>query len=79
MDMGTILTSKREEAHLLGREDYKLAEYCRQLLKKSPDAALEKELDNIIDAGAASHDMTAMEQCRLKLLAFAEKLQSCGK
>ena len=79
MDMGTILSSKREEAHLLGREDYKLAEYCRQLLKKSPDASLQNEFDNIIAAGAASHDMEAMEQCRLKLLAFAEKLQSRRK
>ena len=73
MDMDTVLTSRREEAHCLGREDYKLAEYCRAALKKKPDAALQKELDSIILKGASA-DMPGMEKCRLELLKLAEKL-----
>lgn len=73
MEMGTFLSSKREEANMLGKEDYKLAEYCRRKLKASPSQALQKQLDNIISAGA-SGDMKAMEDARLKLLDLAEKL-----
>ena len=73
MDLGTVVTSRREEAHLLGREDFKLAEYCRRALEKAPDPALEKELNDIVRQGASS-DMTGMEQCRLKLLDLAERL-----
>ena len=73
MDSGTVLTSRREEAHLLGREDYKLAEFCRRALEKAPDPALRQELENIIREGASA-DMEGMEQCRLKLLSLAEKL-----
>ena len=73
MDMDTVLTSRREEAHCLGREDYKLAEFCRSALKKKPDAALQKELDAIILKGASA-DMPGMEKCRLELLKLAEKL-----
>ena len=74
MDMGTYLTSKREEAHALGFEDFKLAEYCKQILKKRPNKTLQKELDLIIKDGSTS-DMEGMEQCRIKLLQLAEKLQ----
>ena len=73
MDLGTIVSSRREEAHLLGREDYKLAEYCRRLLKAKPDEALQKELETILAEGASA-DMDGMEQCRLKLLNLAERL-----
>lgn len=73
MEMGTYLSSRREEANMLGKEDYKLAEYCRQMLKKKPSAALKKELDAIISSGAAG-DMQSMEENRLKLLELAEKL-----
>ena len=73
MDMGTLLTSRREEAHALGFEDYKLAEFCRRALKKKPNAALQKELDAIILKGSGA-DMPGMEQCRLQLLKLAEKL-----
>lgn len=75
LDMGTYITSRREEAHALGLEDYKLAAYCRNLLKKYPDAALQKELDSIILKGAEA-DMKGMEQCRLQMLELAEKLTS---
>ena len=71
-----MLSSRREEAHRLGREDFKLAEYCRRLLKKKPDPALQKELDRIIAEGAAASEMTVMEQCRMKMLDLAEKLQN---
>ena len=74
MNMGTVLSSRREEAHLLGKEDFKLAEFCRRLLKKNPDPAMQKELDRIIARGASA-DMEGMEACRLKLLDLAEKLQ----
>ena len=73
MDLGTIVSSRREEAHLLGREDYKLAEYCRRLLKAKPDEALQKELETILAEGASA-DMDGMELCRLKLLNLAERL-----
>ena len=73
MEMGTYLSSRREAANMLGKEDYKLAEYCRQMLKKKPSAALKKELDAIISAGAAG-DMQSMEENRLKLLKLAERL-----
>ena len=73
MDMGTYLSSKREEANMLGKEDYKLAEYCRRKLQKNPSPALQKELDKIISDGAAG-DMTAMDDARMKLLELAEKL-----
>ena len=72
-DMGTILTGKREEAHLLGREDYKLAEFCRRRLEKLNDPALRKEFERIIEEGASAN-MNGMEQCRLKMLDLAEKL-----
>ena len=73
MELGTYLTSRREEANMLGKEDYKLAEYCRQMLKKNPSPALKKQLDMIVSAGAAG-DMQSMEKNRLKLLELAEKL-----
>ena len=73
LDMGTFVTSRREEVHALGLEDYKLAAYCRNLLKKYPDDALQKELDSIILKGAEA-DMKGMEQCRLQMLELAEKL-----
>ena len=73
MEMGTYLSSRREEANMLGKEDYKLAEYCRQMLQKKPSAALKKQLDAIISSGAAG-DMQSMEENRLKLLELAEKL-----
>ena len=73
MEMGTYLTSKREEANMLGKEDYKLAEYCRRMLAKSPSPALKKQLDKIV-SDAASGDMKSMEEARLKLLNLAEKL-----
>ena len=74
MNMGTVVSSRREEAHLLGKEDYKLAEFCRRLLREKSDPVLQKELDRIIAKGASA-DMDGMEQCRLKLLDLAEKLQ----
>ena len=58
---------------MLGKEDYKLAEYCRRKLQKNPSPALQKELDKIISDGAAG-DMTAMDDARMKLLELAEKL-----
>ena len=70
-----VLSSRREEAHLLGREDFKLAEFCRRLLKKKPDPVLQKELDRIIIEGASA-DMSGMEKCRLKMLDLAVKLQN---
>ena len=73
MEMGTYLSSKREEANMLGKEDYKLAQYCRQQLKKKPSSSLEKQLNAIVSCGA-SGDMKAMEDARLKLLELAEKL-----
>ena len=73
LDMGTFVSSRREEAHALGAEDYKLALFCRSMLKKTPDAALQKELDAIIRKGAGS-DMKGMEQCRMQMLKLAEKL-----
>lgn len=78
LDMGTVLTSRREEAHALGMEDFKLAVFCRNALKKAPDAALQKQLDGIILKGSYA-DMTGMEQCRLQLLALAEKLAARKK
>ena len=75
MDMDTVLSSRREEAHMLGREDFKLAEFCRRLLKKKPDPVLQKELDMIIAEGASA-DMAGMEKCRLKMLDLAVKLQN---
>ena len=75
LDMGTLLSSRRGEAHLLGREDFKLAEFCRRLLKKKPDPVLQKELDHIIEEGASA-DMKGMEKCRLKMLDLAAKLQN---
>lgn len=72
-DMGTVITSRREEAHALGLEDYKLAEFCRRILKKKPDPKMQKELDAIISRGASA-DMNGMEQCRLQLLKLAEQL-----
>ena len=73
MEMGTYLSSKREEANMLGKEDYKLAEFCRRMLAKSPSPALKKQLDQIV-LNAAAGDMKSMEEARLKLLDLAEKL-----
>ncbi|MBE6393610.1 MAG: hypothetical protein E7044_06095 [Lentisphaerae bacterium] len=73
MEMGTYLSSKREEANMLGKEDYKLAQFCRRMLAKSPSPALKKQLDQIV-SNAAAGDMKAMEEARLKLLDLAEKL-----
>ena len=72
-DMDTFLTSRREEAHALGLEDFKLATFCRNALKKKPDAVMQKKLDSIINKGANS-DMEGMEECRRQLLDLAEKL-----
>jgi hypothetical protein len=74
MDMGTYLTSKREEANMLGKEDYKLATYCRMMLKKKPSQKLQKELDAIIAKGASS-DMKGMDEARALLLDLAAKLK----
>ena len=74
MDMGTYLTSKREEANMLGKEDYKLATYCRMMLKKKPSQKLQKELDAIIAKGAR-RDMKGMDEARALLLDLAAKLK----
>ena len=78
MEMGTYISSKREEANMLGKEDYKLAEYCRRLLKKNPSPVLQKRLDSIVARGAAG-DMKAMEDARLELLKLAVELNKAGK
>ena len=75
LDMGTVLSSRREEAHILGLEDYKLARFCRNMLQKNPDSSLQKKFDAIINEGARS-DMEGMEKCRRELLELAEKLMT---
>lgn len=74
-DMGTVLTSRRQEAHDLGREDFRLAEYCRRLLKQRSNPSLNQKFNAIIQKGASS-DFSGMEQARLELLRLAEDLTS---
>ena len=72
-DMETILTSRRQEAHDLGREDFRIAEYCRRLLKQRNEPQLNQKFNAIIQKGASS-DFNGMEDARLELLRFAEDL-----
>lgn len=72
-DMETILTSRRQEAHDLGREDFRLAEYCRRLLKQRNEPQLNRKFNAIIQKGASS-GFNGMEDARLELLRFAEDL-----
>ena len=73
-NMGTVLTSRRQEAHDLGREDFRLLKYCRRLLEKKNYPALKAEFDTVVSKAAAG-DMPAMEEARLQILKIAEKLQ----
>ncbi len=73
-DMGAVLTSRRQEAHDLGREDFRLAKFCQNLLKKKNNTALQKKFDSIVTK-AANGDMQAMDDARLELLKLAEELQ----
>lgn len=77
-EMGTWLSGRRQEAHDLGREDFRLASYCRDLLGKNSDPLLQKEFDDIVKEGAEGN-MQVMEQARIKLLDLAEKLQQTAK
>ena len=74
LNQGTVLSSRRHEAHDLGREDFRLAEYCRRLLKKKNNPSLTAKFDMIIKK-AAGGNMEDMEKARLELLQLAEALQ----
>ncbi len=74
LDMGTVLTSRRQEAHDLGCEDFRLGKLCLNLLKKKNNPALKAKFDAIVKK-AADGDMQTMENARLELLKMAEELQ----
>ena len=74
-NLGTVLTGRRQEAHDLGREDFRILKYCRQLLaKKKVPSALKAKFDTIVRK-AAEGDMADMEDARLRILKIAEELQ----
>ncbi len=74
LDQGSVLTGRRQEAHDLGREDFKLAEFCRKLLEKKNDPALKRRFREIVAKGAEG-DMRTMEACRAELLGLIRELQ----
>lgn len=68
---GTVVSSRRFEAHRQGFEDYRLFRYCKDRIKKG--SAAEKKLLDIVRRGAAG-DMAAMDKCRLEMLNLAVQL-----
>lgn len=72
-ELGTALSGRREEAHELGREDYRLAKYCEKRLKQRNDPALQSEYRSIIQQGA-SGSMAEMDAAYARLLDLAIRL-----
>lgn len=63
---GAILTSRRLEAHNLGREDYRLMDFCRRKLAERPDGKMSLELKQIVsEAGIRRrHVRTGCGTCK---------------
>ena len=72
-ELGTALSGRREEAHELGREDYRLAKYCEKRLKQRNDPGLQSEYRSIIQQGA-SGSMAEMDAAYARLLDLAIRL-----
>lgn len=71
---GAILTSRRLEAHNLGREDYRLMDFCRRKLAERPDGKMSLELKQIVSEAASGGAMSALDAGRVKLEQLAERL-----
>ena len=71
---GTILTSRRLEAHSLGLQDYKLMEFCRQKLAERPNPEISQQFKAIVNETASANNMAAFEAGRKKLETLAECL-----
>ena len=70
-DYGTVISSRRFEAHRQGLEDYKLFRYCKNRVRKG--SAEEKKLFDIVKRGA-NGSIYDMDSCRRELLDFAASL-----
>ncbi|MBP3395363.1 MAG: hypothetical protein J6M38_12655, partial [Lentisphaeria bacterium] len=64
----------RLEAHNLGREDYRLMDFCRRKLAERPDGKMSLELKQIVSEAASGGAMSALDAGRVKLEQLAERL-----
>ena len=71
---GKVLPSRRLEAHSLGREDYRLMDFCRRKLAERKDPGMNQRLQQIVSRGAAAKTMNELDGERQKLDALAEAL-----
>ena len=71
---GTVLSSRRLEAHSLGLQDYKLMDFCRRKLAEHPDPAASRQLKEIVAEAISDNTMSALDTGRKKLEDLAERL-----
>ncbi len=71
---GAVLTSRRLEAHNLGREDYRLMDFCRRKLAERPDGKMSRVLKQLVSEAASGDAMSALDAGRVKLDSLRERL-----
>ncbi len=71
---GTVLSSRRLEAHSLGVQDYKLMEFCRRKLAEHPDPEICRQFNAIIKEAASANKMSEIDAGRKGLETLAGQL-----